>query len=98
MGGDLDSKNSDIVMDLLCKMNQENNMTIVFVTHDVNLKSYAHRVIHMMDGKIRKEEIIPRETREKALADLAENLKRETVAIEMQLRPEIRSVNHYSYV
>ena len=50
--GDLDSKNSLIVMDILLKLNIEEKITLVMVTHDVNLKYYSHRVLKVLDGKI----------------------------------------------
>merc|ERR1719295_369921 len=73
--GDLDTKNSHIIMDLLLKLNREKNITCVFVTHDVGLKYFAHRVIHMLDGKISKIETISQRRRdiaEKELRDFME--------------------------
>merc|ERR1719410_2055193 len=70
--GDLDTKNSHIIMDLLLKLNREKNITCVFVTHDVGLKYFAHRVIHMLDGKISKIEIISKKKRENAERELRE--------------------------
>lgn len=50
--GDLDSRNSLIVLDILLRLNVEEKITLVMVTHDVNLKHYAHRVVKVLDGKI----------------------------------------------
>lgn len=50
--GDLDTKNSDIVMDILMKLNVNKKITMVMVTHDVGLKTYGNRIVRMMDGKI----------------------------------------------
>ena len=56
--GDLDSVNTDNVMNILTKLNIETGVTMIMVTHDPHLRSYAHRAIHMLDGKIvRKEKI-----------------------------------------
>ncbi|MGI6612226.1 MAG: ATP-binding cassette domain-containing protein [Candidatus Nanosyncoccaceae bacterium] len=49
--GNLDSKASHIIMEELYRLNQIGN-TIVMVTHNPNLTSYADRVITMLDGKI----------------------------------------------
>jgi len=49
--GNLDSKNSEIIMDELTKLHQAGN-TILMVTHNPELLSYASRVIHMKDGQI----------------------------------------------
>lgn len=49
--GNLDSKANHIIMEELYRLNQAGN-TIVMVTHNPNLTSYADRVITMLDGKI----------------------------------------------
>lgn len=49
--GNLDSKSSHIIMEELSDLHKRGN-TIVMVTHNPNLTSYASRVIHMLDGKI----------------------------------------------
>lgn len=54
--GNLDSKTSREVMDIIKRMAKANNQTIVMVTHDKGLTEYADRIIHIFDGKI--EEII----------------------------------------
>lgn len=50
--GDLDSKNGKIVLDILIKLNKKNKITLIMVTHDVNLKFYSNRVLKVLDGKI----------------------------------------------
>ena len=54
--GNLDSENSREIMDLLVRLNKENNQTFVLVTHDDAVASRAHRIIHMRDGVIVKEQ------------------------------------------
>ncbi len=49
--GNLDSKASHIIMEELYELNQQGN-TIIMVTHNPSLTSYADRVITMLDGKI----------------------------------------------
>ncbi|UCH88920.1 MAG: ABC transporter ATP-binding protein [Thermoplasmata archaeon] len=53
--GDLDSNTSQEIMDLLCKLNIENNQTFVIVTHDLNVAKRAHRIITMRNGRIHEE-------------------------------------------
>lgn len=53
--GNLDSKNSDIIMGLLKELNEQGN-TLVMVTHDPEIAAYAHRTVHMKDGRIAKTE------------------------------------------
>ncbi len=49
--GNLDSKASHIIMEELAELHKKGN-TIIMVTHNPDLTSYASRVIHMLDGKI----------------------------------------------
>lgn len=52
--GNLDSKTSREVMDIIKNMARANNQTIVMVTHDKELAEYADRIIHILDGKIQE--------------------------------------------
>lgn len=49
--GNLDSKNSREVMDLLCQLHEQGT-TIVMVTHSQHNASYADRIINLYDGQI----------------------------------------------
>ncbi|MCD7869199.1 MAG: ABC transporter ATP-binding protein [Enterocloster clostridioformis] len=50
--GNLDSKTTMEVLRLMQKIVREQNQTLVMVTHDNNLASYADRRIRIMDGRI----------------------------------------------
>lgn len=50
--GNLDSENADHVLDLLNRLRQERNFTLVLVTHDMDIARQASRTIHMKDGHI----------------------------------------------
>eukprot|EP00298_Acanthocystis_sp_HF-20_P010371 c18819_g1_i1.p1 GENE.c18819_g1_i1~~c18819_g1_i1.p1 ORF type:complete len:283 (+),score=80.09 c18819_g1_i1:22-849(+) len=50
--GDLDSRNTVEVMNLILKINQETQTTVVMVTHNEHLECYADRILYMEDGKI----------------------------------------------
>jgi putative ABC transport system ATP-binding protein len=52
--GNLDSKTGKFVMDFLGKMHNEGK-TIILITHDIELVSYAKRIIRIKDGRIEKE-------------------------------------------
>ena len=52
--GNLDSKSSEDVMDLLYKLNSKSRRTIVLVTHNSEHIKYAHRVFYMKDGQVTK--------------------------------------------
>ena len=49
--GDLDTVNGSIILSLLLQLNRHEGITALMVTHDQQLKHYAHRVVHMVDGK-----------------------------------------------
>ncbi len=55
--GNLDSKTSKEVMDLIKNIAKTNNQTIVMVTHDRKLAEYADKIIHISDGKLEEIEI-----------------------------------------
>ena len=50
--GNLDSKTQDEVIDLIRKMNKDNNQTFIIVTHSDEVGSIGHRTIRMRDGLI----------------------------------------------
>lgn len=52
--GNLDSHTSQEVMELMQKVVKEQKKTLVMVTHDDHLASYADRIFHIIDGKIVK--------------------------------------------
>jgi putative ABC transport system ATP-binding protein len=68
--GDLDGNNSHIVLKILTDLNRKERVTCIMVTHDVALKNYAHRVLHMVDGKVARIEDIPGFVRESAMEAL----------------------------
>ncbi len=50
--GNLDSENSQAIMDLLCDLNKANHQTFVIVTHDSNVGNRTDRVLIMKNGQI----------------------------------------------
>ena len=50
--GNLDRQNSDQVHDLLFQLNQELSMTMVVVTHNMQLASYMSRCVTILDGQL----------------------------------------------
>ena len=55
--GNLDSKTTIEVMDMLKAMARKNNQTVVMVTHDRKLTEYADKIINILDGKIESIEV-----------------------------------------
>ncbi len=52
--GNLDSKTTSEVMNLITEIARKSNQTLIIVTHDVNIAKYADRIIHILDGNIEK--------------------------------------------
>ena len=50
--GNLDSKNTQIVFDILQELAHQNKQTIIAVTHDNDFAKASDRTIEMMDGRI----------------------------------------------
>ena len=56
--GNLDSKNSQYILELLKLSNKKYNQTLIVITHDENIALQADRIISIEDGKIKKNERI----------------------------------------
>ncbi|HLB72109.1 MAG: ABC transporter ATP-binding protein [Candidatus Methanoperedens sp.] len=50
--GNLDSKSSDNIYELLRKLNREHNQTFILVTHDERMAAKTDRIIRLVDGKV----------------------------------------------
>jgi len=50
--GNLDSKNSEIVLNMLRHSNQELGQTVLMITHNPEAAAYGDRIVHMRDGEI----------------------------------------------
>jgi putative ABC transport system ATP-binding protein len=57
--GNLDSKNSDVVLGMLRLSNQELGQTVLMITHNPEAAKYGDRIIHMRDGEIVRPEDDP---------------------------------------
>ncbi|MCI9175681.1 MAG: ABC transporter ATP-binding protein [Lachnospiraceae bacterium] len=56
--GNLDSKNSQEIVELLKYSNEAYKQTLVVITHDENIALQANRIIALEDGKIIRDEVI----------------------------------------
>lgn len=56
--GNLDSKNSKEIIDLLKMFNRTYNQTLLVITHDDRIALQADRVISIEDGRVSKDEVI----------------------------------------
>lgn len=66
--GNLDTKTTKEVMELMVRLCRKNNQTLVLVTHDRELALYADRIITLIDGKV----VDDRENR--SIAEISEEL------------------------
>jgi len=48
----LDSKSTDILLDLMADLNQKEDMTFIFSTHDQRVMDKARRIVTLEDGKV----------------------------------------------
>ena len=56
--GNLDSKNSQEIVELLKMSNEKYGQTLIIITHDENIALQADRIIAIEDGKITRDEVI----------------------------------------
>jgi putative ABC transport system ATP-binding protein len=57
--GNLDSQTGEEIMALFARLHQQGN-TIILVTHEPDIAQRAHRIIRLRDGKIEKDERLPK--------------------------------------
>lgn len=57
--GNLDSKRSEEIMELLTTFNRDRGITIVMVTHEADMAAYAKRTVHFRDGLIESDQTQP---------------------------------------
>ena len=53
--GNLDTKLSAEIMEILQKLNKDDGLTIVMVTHEASMAEFAQRLIWMVDGRIERD-------------------------------------------
>ena len=58
--GNLDSKNSREIIELLKKFNREYDQTLIIITHDENIALQAKRIMAIEDGRIVRDEVLSR--------------------------------------
>ncbi len=58
--GSLDSKMGDEILKFFEKLNRDMGITIVMITHEFEIAEFAHRVIHIYDGRITYDGKVPK--------------------------------------
>ena len=56
--GDLDTKSGENVVKLLSSVCKERNVTIIMITHNLEITSYCDKIIYVRDGKLEKEKVV----------------------------------------
>ena len=56
--GNLDSRSGAEIMAVVQRLNSEQGITIVFVTHDAEIAAHTRRIVHLHDGRVVREEIV----------------------------------------
>jgi putative ABC transport system ATP-binding protein len=56
--GNLDTARSHEIMELLAAFNRNQGITVVMVTHEQDMATYAQRIIHFLDGRIEDPKLI----------------------------------------
>ena len=72
--GNLDTKTSVEIMELFQRLNSEQGITIVFVTHNIETADYCNRVVHVRDG------VVERDVRHQPRAGIYRDLVPESLA------------------
>jgi putative ABC transport system ATP-binding protein len=57
--GNLDSRTSVEIMEILQTLNDEQGLTIVLVTHEPDIAQYAKRTLLFRDGKLKRDSLVP---------------------------------------
>jgi len=54
----LDSENSYNILEMMVRLNKELETTFIFATHDQKVMKYLRRKVHLVDGRVAKDEIV----------------------------------------
>ena len=60
--GNLDTQRSHEIMGLLVALNKDHGITVLMVTHEPDMATYAHRMVHFVDGTVAKDAANPSPT------------------------------------
>ena len=58
--GNLDTRTSQEIMDLVRQLNADGGITVVLVTHDPDIAAHARRLVHLVDGQVAEDGPLPR--------------------------------------
>jgi macrolide transport system ATP-binding/permease protein len=79
--GNLDTRTSHEIMEMLVSLNREQGVTIILVTHEADIAGYADRVVTMRDGEIVSDERVNKQAAPRAAAILNQPKRDEAAAV-----------------
>ena len=56
--GNLDTRSGEEITSILRQLNEEQGLTVLFVTHDPEIAQHTRRVIHLRDGQVESDELL----------------------------------------
>lgn len=81
--GNLDTKTTAEVMELMVRMCRKYNQTMILVTHDRDIAKYADRIVHLIDGNIDSDitnmSLVPKEQNEKVSENIKDNAEEKVI-------------------
>ena len=93
--GNLDSHSSVEIMEILKSLHREGR-TVIVITHDPGIAAKASRIVHIMDGKIYKDEINNGEDERAIREELARAQENVTTKVKgSHVEPEPESINNW---
>lgn len=57
--GNLDSKSSQEIIDIFRRLNEEQGITVIFVTHEQDIAAHTRRIVRLSDGRIIDDQPVP---------------------------------------
>jgi putative ABC transport system ATP-binding protein len=54
--GNLDSKTGDEVLEILARLHRKRGLTLLIVTHDPRVAAWTERIVHLLDGRVERED------------------------------------------
>jgi putative ABC transport system ATP-binding protein len=53
----VDSETAEKLLDIMGKLNRDHGVTFIFSTHDARVMEHARRIVHLVDGRVERDEV-----------------------------------------
>lgn len=93
--GNLDTRTTIEIMEMMVNMSRENHQTLIIVTHDIEIAAYADRIYHIIDGRIssvednRYKQVVPGGSKAVEAAEQARIAAAESVSSGAEIREAV---------